>query len=395
MQPAAIVLDGQQRSALATVRSLGRRGVPVIVAEARDRSLAAASRYCTSALIYPDPSQSQDEFLDWLRGLDSSHPGAVLLPMTDLTVPLVLRALPDMPRIHTVLPSPSAYASASDKYQLYQLATSQGVLVPQTQVVSRRTIDELRGDEFTYPVVLKPRTSVRRRPQGTVMQSVSYAHDAAELMRRLDAQLIVDDDQCLLQEHVSGSGAGVFAIYDLGQPLFFFAHRRIREKPPSGGVSVLCESCPLPEERVTAVRRLFDSLHWHGVAMAEFKIDAAGRAWLMEINARFWGSLQLAVDSGADFPSWLYSLAIGQQPKVPPGYQLGRRLRWWLGDLDNLFGQLRDTRYTPRLYDKVRAIAAFAVPWTPGTRHEFLRASDPGPALHAWGTYVAGRLRRR
>lgn len=395
MQPAAIVLDGQQRSALATVRSLGRHGIAVTVAEARPDSLAASSRYCTSQLVYPDPSQAPDQFLAWLRGLNASHPGAVLLPMTDLTVPLVLRAIPDMQHVRTALPTADAYARASDKYQLYQLASSQDVRAPQTRIVSRPTLDELRQVEFRYPVVLKPRVSVLRRPQGVVKRSVSYAHDADELMRRLDTQLIDDADEWLLQEYISGHGAGVFAMYDMGRPVFFFAHRRIREKPPSGGVSVVCESCPLPEERVAAVRRLLDPLQWHGVAMVEFKVDAQGQAWLIEINARFWGSLQLAVDCDADFPLWLYQLAAGHRPEVPPRYRLGRRLRWWLGDLDNLFGQLRSSRYTPRAYDKVRAMAHFAVPWTPATRYEFLRLSDPAPALHAWRTYVADLLRSR
>ena len=40
--------------------------------------------------------------------------------------------------------------------------------------------------------------------------------------------------------------------------------------------------------------------------MVEFKLDARdGVAKLMEINGRFWGSLQLAVDAGVDFPAIL------------------------------------------------------------------------------------------
>jgi len=42
-----LVTDGDQRSALAITRSLGRRGVNVIVGEESDRCLASSSRYCT------------------------------------------------------------------------------------------------------------------------------------------------------------------------------------------------------------------------------------------------------------------------------------------------------------------------------------------------------------
>ena len=35
----------------------------------------------------------------------------------------------------------------------------------------------------------------------------------------------------------------------------------------------------------------------------------------MEINTRFWGSLQLAVDAGVDFPWLLYRMVSGENPE--------------------------------------------------------------------------------
>jgi predicted ATP-grasp superfamily ATP-dependent carboligase len=146
---------------------------------------------------------------------------------------------------------------------------------------------------------------------------------------------------------------------------------------------------------VAAARRILDPMQWHGVAMVEFKIDAAGRPWLIEVNARFWGSLQLAVDSGADFPWLLYQLAQGAHPDVPDGYAAGNRLRWWLGDLDNLYARLKDRRWTPTIAHKAAALAEFLRPWQPRTRNEFLRWSDPAPSWAAFRQYLAATLRGR
>lgn len=151
----------------------------------------------------------------------------------------------------------------------------------------------------------------------------------------------------------------------------------------------MSESTSPPEEGIAATRRLLDSLRWHGVAMVEFKLDRTGRLWLMEINARLWGSLQLAIDCGADFPWWLYQLALGSPADPPAHYEIGRRLRWWLGDLDNLYAQLRDTRWTPTLRTKARVIGEFLLPWRPGMRYELLRWRDPAPAVTALGKYVS------
>ena len=57
-----------------------------------------------------------------------------------------------------------------------------------------------------------------------------------------------------------------------------FAHRRLREKPPEGGVSVYRESIPLDSELATAGRRLLEDLNWQGVAMIECKRDANPRS---------------------------------------------------------------------------------------------------------------------
>ncbi len=51
--------------------------------------------------------------------------------------------------------------------------------------------------------------------------------------------------------------------------------------------------------------------------MVEFKADArTGTPYLMEINGRFWGSLQLAIDAGVDFPAILVAAALGAP--IPP-----------------------------------------------------------------------------
>jgi predicted ATP-grasp superfamily ATP-dependent carboligase len=84
------------------------------------------------------------------------------------------------------------------------------------------------------------------------------------------------------------------------------------------------------------------ALRWSGVAMVEFKWQPSERAaWLMEINGRFWGSMQLAVASGVDFP-WL----VFKQEVL--GHDIGKefpvrkhRLVWIPGDLDHFLLRLR------------------------------------------------------
>ena len=315
--------------------------------------------------------------------------------MTDVTVPLVLDVSNQPKNLRTALPRPEAYEAVTDKYRLFQLARTAGVRVPQTTIVSRGNLSELLERDWSYPVVIKPRQSIMRLDSGVQKRTVRYANSLDELSQITRETLFDDRDELLVQEYINGRGAGVFVVYEHGKAIFFFSHQRLRETPPSGGVSVLCESVPLPEEGVATTRRILDPLKWHGVAMMEFKIDDAGHFWLIEVNARFWGSLQLAVDCKADFPWYVYQLAMNSSPSVHDGYAVGNQLRWWLGDLGNLYTRLRSRHWTPTVPHKARALAQFFIPWRPHMRYEFFRWSDPAPSFRALGQYLAALASRR
>jgi hypothetical protein len=199
------------------------------------------------------------------------------------------------------------------------------------------------------------------------------------------------DSPSLIQERIVGPGMGVFVLCDRGRVVATFAHTRLRERPPSGGVSVLCESAPFdPEMRDQAIR-LLEPLGWHGVAMLEYKQQLlTGRPVLMEVNGRFWGSLQLAVDAGLDFPFLASQLALGRPLKLPVPYAVGVKSRWALGDLDHLLARLRKGRAdlpedAPSTWG---AVVDFLRAAAPGVRGEILRRDDPGPAYRELCQYT-------
>jgi len=161
--------------------------------------------------------------------------------------------------------------------------------------------------------------------------------------------------------------AQVFLLYIIkARHWRFFAHKRLREKPPGGGVSVLSQSVSIDPAQQAIARQLLDTAKWHGVAMVEFKVSPDDTPYLMEINTRFWGSLQLAIDAGVDFPAMLFQLACDKQTKPVTDYKIGIKLRWLLGDLDNLYLTLRD-KHTPAGV-KLKSIMDFITPSPFSTR---------------------------
>jgi predicted ATP-grasp superfamily ATP-dependent carboligase len=165
--------------------------------------------------------------------------------------------------------------------------------------------------------------------------------------------------ELLVQTLVPGDGVGVSALCAAGQAVRWFAHRRLREKPPSGGVSTLCESIALPPEVRDYCERLIAAVRWHGPVMFEFKWTPAGAWSLIEVNGRLWGSIQLCIDCGVDLPLAMYRLARGETVAADDRYIVGRRLRWLMGDLGYLYLVLRGRSVDPRHPSRVAAIGNF------------------------------------
>jgi predicted ATP-grasp superfamily ATP-dependent carboligase len=141
----------------------------------------------------------------------------------------------------------------------------------------------------------------------------------------------------LIQERLpaEGQGIGVCLLLDRSHLVRAgFVHRRLREYPVTGGPSTLRESCNHEQAYTDAVRLLQD-LRFVGVAMVEFKNDTrTGKANLLEVNPRFWGSLALAVDAGVNFPLLWTLMALGEDVAPVTSYRLGHRCRWLLpGDI--------------------------------------------------------------
>jgi hypothetical protein len=88
------------------------------------------------------------------------------------------------------------------------------------------------------------------------------------------------------------------------------------------------------ERLLEATRALAGELHYSGVGMCEFRIDpATGDCLFLELNPRFWGSLPLALSSGADFPWFLYQMLVEGVREFPQAFETGKRCRDLRADL--------------------------------------------------------------
>jgi predicted ATP-grasp superfamily ATP-dependent carboligase len=391
-----LVTDGDNRSALAATRSLGELGHAVFTASESHPSLASVSRHSAGFDAYSSPYRAPDQFVQDIAAIAARRQVDVLLPMTEITTVLLTRSrglLP--PNVRIPFPDAETVATAADKSKVLQLASQIGVPIPKTLVVESPDQIDLVLERVEYPAVFKPARSRAWTGERWISGGTGYSNAADDLRRRL-RQLHPAIFPVLIQERIQGPGVGVFVCCGQdSQVLATFAHRRLREKPPSGGVSVLCESAPVDPVAKEHAIHLLRSIGWLGVAMVEFKQDSRdGGLKLMEINGRFWGSLQLAVDAGVNFPRLAAEIALGQASPID-NYRVGVRSRWFWGDLDAMVALLLRSRSQLNLPEvhpgRWRTLLSFLKLWQPKTRYELERTSDPRPALLAARRWLLNR----
>jgi predicted ATP-grasp superfamily ATP-dependent carboligase len=379
-----IVTDGEQRAALAVVRSLGEDYRCVVTACSRS-SLAGGSRFSSRSVTVPDSLKRPNDFADAIIALAAEESAALVIPITESAMVAILGARSRLAPAVVPFSDLSTFKALTDKQRLLEEASKLGIAVPVQQIVPNGiSAASMDLSALRYPVVLKPSRSLGENAEGRAKVSVSYASDENELLRKIPL-LPAAAFPLLLQQRISGPGVGIFLLSWDGEVRAQFAHRRLCEKPPSGGVSVYRESIAMDQDLCERSRTLLDRFGWRGVAMVEYKTDlSTGQSYLMEVNGRFWGSLQLAIDAGVDFPRLLAASALGEQVEPQLTYRIGVRSRWWWGQIDHLIGRVRPSTSAGQLPPGTRtardAVADLLLgPFRRGDYEEVLWWNDPRP----------------
>jgi predicted ATP-grasp superfamily ATP-dependent carboligase/protein-tyrosine-phosphatase len=377
-----LVLGHDTRSFLSAIRSLGRAGIEVHVAWFEEGAPALRSRYVAKAHRIPRYSPDEGAWKDALAALLGEEGFDLVMPCDDQRgLPLAAHRA-ELERLAAIaLPSSQALEVLNDKLKTAALARSLGVPVPREAILSEpRELGALRH-RFTPPVILKPPVShTLADPDSRRLVRRADSWPAAE--RLLDDML--DDGPVAVQELCRGVGIGVELLLRNGSPLLTFQHIRLHE-PLYGGGSSYRRGVPVDPHLLDAALKVLTAVRYTGVAMVEFKRDPQSDRWvLLEVNARFWGSLPLALASGADFPLALFQLLVEGRTEFPNAHRLGLCSRNLRADARWHLSNARANRSDPTLNTRpwpgvVRETGASLL--TGQERSDTFTLDDPRPGI--------------
>jgi predicted ATP-grasp superfamily ATP-dependent carboligase len=328
-----LLTDGAYKHTLAALRCLAKSDYLVDVI-GPSKCLTSWSKYL-SRISYKQEDfceENFDRFLIFLKRQTYS----VVLPIGAKSIELISRYKSEVEKYSLIpLADNAKIHICLNKQKTYSFAKQLGINIPKTWYISSKKDLRNHIHDIRFPVVIKSNDEIVK----DIPMYASNENDLLDILHVWGKNIPEKNNVfCLVQEYIKGVGCGFFALYQEGLLKRIFMHKRIRETPPSGGASC-CAMSIFEEDLFEAGKKLLDALVWHGVAMVEFRrAFDTGHLYLMEINPKFWGSLDLAIASGVNFPKLAVDMVLGQNIEYSDYYRVGLRYHWPFdsGELDHV-----------------------------------------------------------
>ncbi len=320
------------------------------------------SKYCHEKLISPNPRKNPKSYLKFLLQTVKTQTYDCIIPYQTYTVFLLCK-YKDIFSDYTVIPPPDlkVFFKAYDKTELLKIAIKNKIPCPCTYFGD--DIQDILSRIQEYPIVVK---ASRRHSVG-----IAICRNKQELQEKY-AEMTLKFGDCIVQEYLPNGGEfGVYTLFNFdSEPLALTVQKRCRTLYDYGGISTLRETIK-DEKLVQTAFDLLKKLSWSGVAMVEFRVDARdGIPKLMEINPRLWGSLQLSIFSGADFPYLYYKVIMNEEVQPNLCFREGVQCRWLEGDITG-FAHCKN---------KLKFMIDF---FNPNIKYDVLSLHDPKPFFHS------------
>lgn len=316
MTPHVLLVGANDRATPSTARALRRAGYLVDVAD-WTRHAIRRSRFVDGFFLLRSPLYDVDACAADLLALVRRRGYRYVVPMHDEALEICAAHRDELLRC-CALPGvnpPAVHRYAHDKHALHVLAQELGLAVPRFVLLRGQGDLQQHRAALRYPLIVKPIHSrvihdnrlytftVRRAADEPALRSILAEHEGVVPV--------------MAQEVLVGPGLGYNVLCRDGEVLRAYAHQRLHEAWGGGQSSyrrtLLPEAFGLAESSARLLRRT----GWTGVAMLEYKLHD-GAPYIMEMNGRFWGSLELGLFAGADLPTALLSLAAGEPLSARP-----------------------------------------------------------------------------
>jgi predicted ATP-grasp superfamily ATP-dependent carboligase len=281
------------------------------------------SKYIHSLIDIPSADEDPQSYIDALVDILRTNEYDILLPFGNNAcheIALSQEKFHGLTRL--LVPSKSNHQVAYDKYAMAKHCLASGIATPST--FSAKSEEDLKEilEIAQFPLVIKTQSGKGSQIPAKFAYRfddlVSYFNqfwDAYEKNQR------IPDLAPIIQEYIPGLIQDACTLSFNGEMVAFLSQIRQRMYPISGGVGAI-NLTTINNRLGEAAKKIINSLNWSGPAQLEFKFDKRNHSYqLIEMNPKLWGTLDLSIRSGVNFPVLIRNILLGEnfiQPKYSP-----------------------------------------------------------------------------
>lgn len=309
--------DTHWRTSYYICKSLAKKGVQVIGLKTVD-SIFDKSSYYSEIITIPSIETNPQEYISKIQQILAI--GDILIPISPEVIELVAHNYVLLSEKISVPPIQlDQLEMALDKQKSIHFMQKIGIPTPKSFYPKSLNDAEETLSEIDFPIVLKLSQEGNIPPQNRY----GIAHNIDDF-KTIFRGLSVFQSPIIVQEYIHGTGVGVSIISNNGKILAMYPHQRLREQFKTGGPSTYCSY--FESKLIEDYAAIFaQESKWNGIVMLEFKYNPIGKTLcFMEMNPRFWGSMELAIKAGVDFPSIFLEWMLGNviKPNHAPSTKL-------------------------------------------------------------------------
>jgi len=306
-----LIVNQPGRNVLASIRSMGKSdySIDIDIAYQKSKNLKDVllkSKYINRVFFTINPVNNYLLFKDQIMNLIIKYEYDFILPYGVKTTVALSKFRDEIISKKCIIPIPKfeTLIVAHDKEFCLRHTQNIGLSIPKTYF--HKDIESLFLQKIEYPVIVKARRNSGIHPGFEIAYSET---DLWIKYQKIDSiktnSFIIDFQRPVVQEFIDGDVYDAnFFIVD-GKVLAFTFQQRVKCIEGNIGAGIINKTLNdrLKDSAFDFGRKLLQSLNWIGSCMVELILDRkSGEFKLIEINPKLWGTLELSIRAGVDFP---------------------------------------------------------------------------------------------
>ena len=260
----------------------------------------------------PFPQVDEEKYLKVMEEVTKKTRIDVFIPTLDFEIPIFARLESDLRDlgIKLLLPSDSAL-DVCQKENLSQLSKLTEIPIPYSLSFSDRRQISTTASYFTYPFIVKA------------------AHGEAVLVYSVEEAIVFSNRlsslwgwPLIMQEYIKGDEYCVASLADRRQMVIGSVCMKKIRKSKNG--TAWMGGTTRDDALLEFAQKIIEKIKWVGPIEIEFiKEQNSGRYYLIEINPRFPGWIELAAKAGCNLPLACVKIALREKVEPFTDYQSG------------------------------------------------------------------------